>query len=313
MEIQERPVGYVGPNLDPGGVRFRTRRLGSSVYAILARPMPRDNSGLIVGDEAALMIDAGINGDVARRLQRIAARLTDKPLRYLVSTNYHGDHTFGNFAFPPSVEIIAHRLTAEAMNDLAAEKRIRSGNLRGHEGAIADVTVWRRPDRVFDDRLDVDLGGRVVQLWHFGSGNTPGDTIVYEPETQTAWTGNFLGNKHTLPMLLEAGPLPYIETVTRFKTNLDVRRIVPGHGPMAKADAADRLIRYLYTLQEDVAEAKAAGLSAEAAVEAVPLREEFHLPWWFPAPLLHKLEPNFHRLNVLSTYRSMEAGGGTER
>ncbi|QQO22224.1 MBL fold metallo-hydrolase [Bradyrhizobium diazoefficiens] len=175
MEIQERPVGYVGPNLDPGGVRFRTRRLGSSVYAILARPMPRDNSGLIVGDDAALMIDAGINGDVARRLQRIAARLTDKPLRYLVNTNYHGDHTFGNFAFPPSVEIIAHRLTAEAMNDLAAEKRIRSGNLKGHEAAIADVTVWRRPDRVFDDRLDVDLGGRVVQLWHFGSGNTPGD------------------------------------------------------------------------------------------------------------------------------------------
>ena len=120
------------------------------------------------------------------------------------------------------------------MVDLAADKRIRTGNLFGDDAAIADVTTWRKPDRVLDDTLEIDLGDRKVQLWHFGPGNTPGDTIVYEPTSRIAWTGNFLTSSKTLPMLLEAGPLEYLETVTRFKDTLDVRSIVPGHGPLAR-------------------------------------------------------------------------------
>ena len=92
-----------------------------------------------------------------------------------------------------------------------------------------------KPDRVFDDTLEIDLGDRKMQLCHFGPGNTPGDTIVYEPTSRVAWTGNFLTSSKTLPMLLEAGPLEHLETVT-----------------------------------------------------------------------LHRLVHNFHRLNVLSTYRHLE-------
>src|SRR5581483_225554 len=123
MEMFERPLGYVGPNLEPSTVRFRPRAFAPGVYALMASPMPRDNSGLIVGADAALLVDAGINGAVAAQLQAWAAKLTDKPLKYLVNTNYHGDHTFGNYAFPASVEIIAHKLTAQSMADLDYEKK----------------------------------------------------------------------------------------------------------------------------------------------------------------------------------------------
>jgi cyclase len=54
---------------------------------------------LIVGENAALVIDAGVNGPTARKIQELAAKLTDVPIRYLINTNYHGDHTFGNYAF----------------------------------------------------------------------------------------------------------------------------------------------------------------------------------------------------------------------
>src|ERR1051325_5008589 len=133
MEIEERTAGYVGPNLEPSKVKFKSKRFGDGVYALMASPLPRDNSGLIVGKDAALMIDAGINGDIARKLQNLAKRLTDKPLLYLVNTNYHGDHTFGNYAFPASVEIIAHREPAPQMTDLARERRIRSKNFLGND------------------------------------------------------------------------------------------------------------------------------------------------------------------------------------
>ena len=157
-------------------------------------------------------------------------RLTDRPILWLANTVYHGDHTFGNAAFPTTTRIIASRQTAASMTDLDAEKRARAQNLYGSLGAIADDTNWRRPDVVFDDHTEVDLGGRTVQLWHFGPGNSPGDTVVWVPEARAAWTGNMLGHRRVAPMLLEGGPAPYLDTLARFKSTLDVRTIVPGHG-----------------------------------------------------------------------------------
>jgi cyclase len=55
---------------------------------------------------------------------------------------------------------------------------------------------------------------------------------VYVPEEKIAWTGNFVGNEHLLPMLLEVGPVPYIETLARCKASLDIDTIIPGHGPL---------------------------------------------------------------------------------
>jgi cyclase len=60
---------------------------------------PKDNNGLIVGERAALVIDAGIVPDISAQIQRLVAQQTDRPLRYLVNTTYHGDHTFGNASF----------------------------------------------------------------------------------------------------------------------------------------------------------------------------------------------------------------------
>jgi cyclase len=306
MEMFERPAGYVGPDLNPSKLRFRPRAFADGVYALLATPVPRDNSGLIVGSDAALLVDAGINGSVARALQQLAARLTRRPLKYLVNTNYHGDHTFGNYAFPSSVEIIAHRATAASMADLDYEKRVRSRNLVGHEDAVADVTVWRKPDRVFDDALDIDLGNRIVQLRHFGPGNTPGDTIVCVPDARIAWTGNFVSNERIIPMLLEIGPRSYAETLRRAQAALDVDTIVPGHGPLATPATFGHTIRYLEALERDVRAATAAGGTAADVVDALPLPNEFALPWWFPNRSLRRLMRQFQRLNVLFVYRELE-------
>jgi cyclase len=306
MEMFERPSGYIGPNLNPEGLRYRPRAFAPGVYALLADPMPCDNSGLIAGNHSALLIDAGINGTTARKLQQWVERLTDKPLKYLINTNYHGDHTFGNYAFPRGVEIIAHRNTAASMNDLAYEKKIRSRNLFGHDDQLHDVTYWRKPDRMFDERLDIDLGGRIVELHYFGPGNTPGDTIVYLRENRLAWTGNFVGHKRVLPMLLEIGPLDYIQTLERCQRALDIDTIVPGHGPLGSAESMQRTIDYLWALDQDVKTAFDNGLSSDAAIGAVRIRPEFRLPWWFPIREMHSLMENFQRLNVLFTYGELQ-------
>jgi glyoxylase-like metal-dependent hydrolase (beta-lactamase superfamily II) len=137
------------------------------------------------------------------------------------------------------------------MTDPEAEKRARTQNL----DAIAEVTSWRLPDVVFDERTEVDLGGRTVQLWHFGPGNSPGETVVWVAEARAAWTGNLLGHRRVVPMLLEGGPVPYIDTLARFKSTLAVKTIVPGHGPLADARSLDAWMTYLRELLEAVTRA----------------------------------------------------------
>jgi hypothetical protein len=117
-EIQERLAHYEGPNRDPTGVKLYPRFLGRGAYALMASRMPRDDSGVVFGSRGALVIDAGINGEMARHIQDRVRKLTDKPILYLVNTNYHGDHTFGNsleiMPFPVRSKSlhIARRLTA---------------------------------------------------------------------------------------------------------------------------------------------------------------------------------------------------------
>jgi len=120
--------------------------------------------------------------------------------------------------------------------------------------------TWRQPDVVFDHYCAIDLGNKIVELWHFGPGNAPGDTIVYVPDTKVAWTGNFLMCAGLPPMLLEGGPDSYIETLKAMQATLSVATIVPGHGPMGDGKAAlERFIAYMHYLQEHVGAAFASG------------------------------------------------------
>ena len=306
MEFMERPPGYRGPNLDPSGVRLRPKRLAQGVYALMATQPPRDNSGVIIGERGALVVDAGINTAIADQIQQIVRRLTERPLLWLANTVHHGDHTFGNAAFPAATKVIASRQTAAAMTDLEAEKRARAQNLHGNFEALADVTDWRRPDVVFDGHTQVDLGGRTVQLWHFGPGNSLGDTVVWVPEARAAWTGNLLGHRRVAPMLLEGGPARYIDTLARFKSTLDVKTIVPGHGPLADGRSLDAWMAYLRELLEAVTHARQLGLSALATIETVPLPPGHGFPPWHPAARMNWLIRDLHRLNILATYRDLE-------
>lgn len=307
-EMEERPLGYLGPNLNPEGLQLIPKQLGARVYALLANRPPADNNGLVIGKRSALLIDAGINGAMSAQLQSLARDLSTVPLRYVANTTYHGDHTFGNYAFPDDVIICSSYQNKASMSDLDREKRIRSGNLRGNITAIDDVKTWRKPDVTFDRFLEIDLGDEIVELWHFGQGNAPGDTVVYVPSAKVAFTGNYLPHARIGPMLLEGSPGPYIESLSRMKQTLDVKTIVPGHGPIGDAnEAIDTMVDYLQWLQQSVEEARAAGVTVDEAVERIAVPPILVFPGSAPhADELNANNEQMHKLNVLSAYRALE-------
>jgi len=175
---------------------------------------------------------------------------------------------------------------------------------------------------VFDTFAEIDLGGQVVQLWHFGPGNGPGDTVAYVPGTRTAWTGNYLTHAGVAPMLLQGGPRPYLASLAKMRATLpELDTIVPGHGPMGDGHTAlSWLTRYLTRLDDEVGTAFAAGLSVREAMAAGtdpwaegldPVLAKALARYPVPAARAQQgmldLCRNLHRLNVLATYRLHQA------
>ncbi|MGP3965419.1 hypothetical protein ACTWPT_56675 [Nonomuraea sp. 3N208] len=154
-----------------------------------------------------------------------------------------------------------------------------------------------------------------------GPGNGPGDTIVYVPDTRTAWTGNFVGHAGVAHMLLQGGPEPYVGSLRRMREALpELETIVPGHGPMGDGRAAvDALIGYLEQLHDEVLASVRAGRSLEETYAACtdPWAEDldpgllaalarYAVPQDLARQGMLALCRDLHRLNVLATYRLYE-------
>ena len=299
-----------GVKIDPQGIELRPQEFAPGVFGLIASKTPVDNAGVIVGDDNILVVDAHINGDMAKQIlaqvKKVSGRATPD---YLFNTNYHGDHTFGNGYFPKETHIIAQRITKKLM-----ERRFE-GEKKFLLPLVDDPDVYaeapkRLPDQVFDDFMELDLGGRIVQFHFFGLGNTPGDSVVYLPVEKIAWTGNLILGPSGIPWVLEGRAQEYLETVARIIAALDIEVIIPGHGGVVvgKAAVSSHLLKFQYYLAELIAETdrlKHSGVAYEGIVKAFPLPKKF-----LPSKELQKsgtgypnsLLEGWHAWNVLNTY-----------
>jgi len=300
--LSQGPEGFIPPPLHPDGAQLTTKKLAPGVYALLSNKPAVDNSGFVVGEQGVLVIDSHINKAMAKQIQKAVRRITKKPILYLVNTNFHGDHTFGNYAFPKKTRIVAHHETARRMRDFEHEKQFLLQTVNNDKSVFGDVRL-RLPDVVFSDYLRLDLGGRAVELYHFGPGNTPGDTVVYVPEAKVAWTGNLVIGAGTIPFLIEGGAGKYLETIARFSRTLEVDTIIPGHTTMTSGATLGRYMLYLNYLIQSVRLAIRNGYTLEETLTAVSLGKQYTPPLDSP---LHKFIIGVHRWNVQESYLSEE-------
>jgi cyclase len=313
---QQSPVEFTPPALNPAGGRLETKQLGPGIYALVSSKPPVDNSGFVVGERGVLVIDAHINREMAKQIQSAVREVTDKPILYLINTNYHGDHTFGNYAFPAETMIVAQRKTAERMRQFEQEKQFLLVTVDNDPKVFGDVQL-RLPDVIFDDYLRLDLGKRIVELYHFGPGNTPGDTVVYVPEARAAWTGNLIFGKGTIPFLIESDAGAYLQTVARFAQQLDVETIVPGHGPLTSGATIGHYAYYLAQLIDSVRKGIRSGQSLEEVVAVNPLWKEYETSGSPDGSAVSvgtlRFLQGLHKRNLSITYREMKGDSHSEQ
>ena len=148
------------------------------------------NNAFLVTDEGVLVLDTRQHPRRAEELLASIRKYTDKPIKWVINTHAHGDHTFGNAVFKrEGATIIAHRDTAVMMkHHFGLEMKRRMGYFKQRQYDPGEVKLVM-PDITFDSKLTLTLGGRAVELLYLGAGQNPGDTFVYFPKERVIFAG----------------------------------------------------------------------------------------------------------------------------
>jgi cyclase len=245
----------------------KVTKLGEGVYEIRHEEapdsFPQGNTTVVIGRKGVFVVDSCYLPSTAKQDIAQIRRWTKKPVLYLLNTHWHYDHVMGNGVYAaafPGLTILSHTETRNQfkgyMPGYIARYPQRGATIKKllDSGTNADGTpltedsrkllvdelngreaVWKEfkgfhavlPTKVFDKELEIDLGGRSVQVKWLGRGNTLGDAIAYLPKERIVAAGDLID--HPVPYLGGGYPVEEIDTLQRL-ARLNPKLIVPGHG-----------------------------------------------------------------------------------
>ncbi len=252
------------------------------------------NCGFVIGREAVAVIDSCGSAPVGRALRDAIRARTDRPIRYVVATHMHPDHILGAGAFAEDrPTYVGHKKLARALAARADRYLAANKELMGAE-AFADSRVVP-PSLGIEDREEIDLGGRVLELRARPTAHTDNDLTVLDRQTGTLFVGDLLFSVHV--PALDGSIRGWLKLLGELKES-PAQRVVPGHGPAAMApDAAIAPVeRYLSRVADDVRKAIRAGQTLAAAATSVGVSER---DAWL-------LFDEFHARNVSAAFAELE-------
>jgi cyclase len=211
-------------------VQIKVTKVAGNVYMLEGAG---GNIGASVGDDGIVIVDDQY-APLADKIQAALKGITDKPVRFIINTHYHGDHTGGNAYFQKQAPIIAQD---------NVRKRLESGGGAGNGGSIhMEPKPQPRealPIITFDHDVTVHLNGEDIRALYFPAGHTDGDSIIFFPKSNVVHMGDDFVT-YGFPFIdVESGGsingmIDAVEKVTA-KLPPDVK-VIPGHGPISSLD-----------------------------------------------------------------------------
>ncbi|HEX6178453.1 MAG TPA: MBL fold metallo-hydrolase [Thermoanaerobaculia bacterium] len=215
-------------------VKIDVTKVSGNVYMLTGQG---GNIGVSVGEDGIVIVDDQY-APLAPKIREALRGITDKPLRFVLNTHFHGDHTGGNEPFGREATIIAHE---------NVRKRMESGlNFPGRQVPAAPKGAL--PVITFNSSATVHLNGEDIRAVHFPAGHTDGDAIIWFTKSGVVHMGDDFFN----------GRFPFIDvqaggSVRGFVRNVDMVlatlpdsvKIIPGHGPLADKAALQRFSEML--------------------------------------------------------------------
>ena len=258
-------LGPAGAQVNFDTVQVRTVPAGPGVYMLAG---VGGNIGVSIGADAAFLVDDQF-APLSQKILAAVRALTDRPVRFVVNTHWHGDHTGGNENLANAgVVVVAHENVRIRMSSEQFITALNSRSPPAPPRALPVVT--------FGNGVTFHLNGDEIHVVHVGPAHTDGDAIIHFGRANVLHLGDlFFNGRYPLVDLSSGGSFEgLVEAVTAaLRYANDSTRIIPGHGPLAgRAD----LVRYrdmLATIRDRVAALIREGKSREEVIAARPSGE----------------------------------------
>lgn len=220
------------------------------------------NVAVLRTPEGAVVVDSMTFRMQGQEISRQAEVLTGRPVRVVINTHYHPDHTHGNPGFPTGMRVVATQRTH-------------------HHLTTKDAAYWEGdaqsalPNETFDDEHVIKLGDKTIRLLHLGRGHTDGDLVVHVVEDRVLHLGDLLFHGFYPNIDLEAGGSvrEWRATLDRI-LELDFDHVIPGHGPVTDREGIVRFQRFIQELWQVGEAAAKAGKSLEDTLASAELQSD---------------------------------------
>ena len=224
---------------DLSKVVIKVTKVAGNVYMLEGEG---GNIGASVGEDGIVIVDDQF-APLADKIRAALKSVTDKPIRFVINTHYHGDHTGGNALFQKDSPIIAHD---------NVRKRLEAGGRAGNGGSVHfDAKPGEKdalPILTFDHDMTVHLNGEDIRALHFPSGHTDGDSIIYFPKSNVVHMGDdFVTYGFPFIDVDSGGSIDGIIAAAEKAIEQlppDVK-VIPGHGPISTLDDVRTYIKML--------------------------------------------------------------------
>lgn len=221
---------------DLSSVQIKVTKVAGNIYMLEGAG---GNIGVSAGEDGIVIVDDQY-APLAPRIKEALRGISDKPVKFVLNTHYHGDHTGGNEQFGETAPIVAHTNVRKRLST----GRVAAGN------TIPPAPKVALPVITFEDRLAVHINGEEIRAIHFPHGHTDGDSVIYFTKSNVVHMGDdfFAGRFPFIDFDGGGSVKGLIRNVEKVLSEIPAdAKIIPGHGPLATP--AD-LRSYLTMLKE---------------------------------------------------------------
>jgi cyclase len=226
------------------------------------------NSGVIATSEGVIVLDALTSEAIARQERETLASVIKQPVRFLVSSTFHNNYTWGNVAYRDVVKIghedYRTHLLAQMQRDHASPEEQKA----------------RLPQITYRDRLTIHLGGKEIQVLYLGKGHTRSDSIIFVPQDRIAYVSELFFSDQFL-YINDGYGVSWLKTLDAVEA-LPADIIVPAHGPIPEdpretRQGLHRFHQMLVDLRDAVQKEIARGATEDQAAAAIKLPQYEHM------------------------------------
>ena len=233
---------------DYSKVQLKVTKVSGTVYML--EGSDAGNIGASIGEDGIVIVDDQY-APLADKIRAALKGITDKPIRFIINTHYHGDHTGGNAYFQKQAPIIAQD---------NVRKRLETGGPAGNGGSVhfdaKPAPKEALPIITFDHDVTVHLNGEDIRALYFPAGHTDGDSVIFFPKSNVVHMGDdFVTYGFPFIDIDSGGSIDgMIDGVEKVLAQVpaDVK-IIPGHGPISNVDDVKAYLSMLKSTREVVA------------------------------------------------------------